>query len=100
MLQSLGETKDASGGTVSAWTDWKSVRADVIPLSGTERNVSSQGGQVAEARTEILIRYRAGVDTTMRVLYAGKVYNIRHVKDIGEDHDTMVLTCDTGVSDG
>ena len=100
-LQSLTVAKGTSGGMTKTWADFAtSIAAGVRNLSGNERQASSAGGQVAEARTEFTIRYRAGVTADMRVLYAGAVYNIRHVNDWMGKRESLVLTCDTGVNDG
>ena len=64
------------------------------------RAASSAGGQVAEARTEITIRYRPFISAQSRVLYRGAVYNIRHVNNLMARNETLILTCDTGVNDG
>ena len=100
-LQSLTVSKGASGGMTKTWVNFaSSVPAAVRNLSGNERRATSVGGQVAEARTEFTIRYRSGVTAEMRVLYAGAVYNIRHVNDWMGKRESLVLTCDTGVNDG
>lgn len=99
-LQALTVTKGASGGQVKGWSEVAQVWAAVRNLSGNERQVSSAGGQVAEARTEITIRYRSGVTEQMRVLYGPKIYNIRHINDFMARHESLLLTCDTGVNDG
>lgn len=101
VLQALAISKGTSGGVNKAWSDVAtSVPAAVRHLSGNERRASSAGGQVAEARTEFTIRYRAGVTAKMRVLYQGAVYNIRHVNDFMARREFLILTCDTGASDG
>ena len=100
-LQSLTVGKGTSGGMTKTWSDFAtSIAAAVRNLSGNERQASSAGGQVAQARTEFTIRYRAGVTAQMRVLYAGSVYNIQHVNDWMGKRESLVLTCDTGVNDG
>ncbi|MFC7515092.1 phage head closure protein [Herbaspirillum sp. GCM10030257] len=100
-IQQPAVSRGSRGGAVDTWMDWKKdIWAKVTPLSGTERRGTEHGGEVAEARTEFIIRYRPGVDETMRVLYKGKFYNIKHVKDLNDDHDILVLTCDTGANDG
>jgi SPP1 family predicted phage head-tail adaptor len=93
--------KDASGGITKAWSDTATnVPAAVRHMSGTERQATSVGGQVAEARTEFTLRYRPGVTAQMRVLYRGAVYNVRHVNDFMARREFLILTCDTGVNDG
>ena len=100
-LQSLTVAKGTSGGMTKTWVNVATgIAAAVRNLSGNERRATSAGGQVAEARTEFTIRYRAGVTAEMRVLYQGAVYNIRHVNDWMGKRESLVLTCDTGVNDG
>lgn len=100
-LQVLTISKGTSGGANKAWADVAtSIPAAVRNMSGNERQASSAGGQVAEARTEFIIRYRAGVTAQMRVLYQGAVYNIRHVNDFMARRESLILTCDTGVNNG
>jgi SPP1 family predicted phage head-tail adaptor len=106
-IQSKATGKGASGGVVGSWSivTWPGVPdgriwAGVTPLSGNERRSTSHGGEVAEARTEFVIRYRDGITEAMRVSYNGKFYNIRHVKNFNEKNRDLILTCDTGVNDG
>ena len=100
VLESLTQSKDAEGGMVDSWTTLTTVWAAVANLSGNERRATAHGGEVAEARTEFTIRYRSGLNEKMRVSYAGKKFNIRHIKDYADRHEYLVLTCDTGVNDG
>lgn len=101
-LQEKTVTKGASGGKVEAWAALAGmpVSAGINHFSGNERRVSSVGGQVAEARTEITIRYRAGITAQMRVLHGAVIYNIRHVNNWQQRNERLVLTCDTGVNGG
>lgn len=99
-LQTPTVTRGASGGVVKAWSEVAQVWAAVRHFSGNERQASSAGGQVAEARTEFTMRYRAGITPKARVLYGGATYNIRHVNNVMERGEILVLTCDTGVNDG
>lgn len=100
-LQSLVLTRGSSGGMVKTWVALvQDLPAAVLPLSGNERAASSAGGQVAVARTEFTIRYRADVSEKCRVLYGGDVYNITHVKDYRGRREFLILTCDAGGNDG
>src|SRR3990167_7613878 len=99
-IETLTQTKDGEGGMSDAWGSAVSMWAGVKNLSGNERNATAHGGQTAEARTEFTIRYRTGINSTMRVSYGSKRYNIRHINDFNEEHRFLVLTCDTGVNDG
>ncbi|MFC7518697.1 phage head closure protein [Herbaspirillum sp. GCM10030257] len=101
-LEELTQGKDASGGRISTWTPVTqgTIAARVLPMNGNERSTTSKGGEVSEARTEFAIRYRPGVTSLMRVVYKGAYYNIKHVKNVNEANETLILTCDTGVNDG
>ena len=90
--------RGASGGTTHLWTEFAKVWARKQDFAGTEKRATSHGGEVAEARTEFKIRYRAGVTPAMRVSFGGAHYNIKHVKDLSGLW--MILTCDTGVNHG
>lgn len=98
-LQRPVASKGASGGNVTTWVDvppelWASVKN----MGGTELRSTKHGGEVAEARTDITIRYRSGVTAEMRVIYNGSAYNIRHVNNWNEGNRFIILTCDTGVT--
>jgi SPP1 family predicted phage head-tail adaptor len=99
-LQSQVQGKDSEGGMVTDWVDFATVWAAPKNFSGEEKNAVKQGGQVAVARTEFMIRYRAGVNSTMRVVFGNAIHNIRHVNDINDEHRILILTCDTGLNDG
>lgn len=99
-LQSLVETKDDQSGRVTDWVEFARVWASAKSFSGEEKNAVKQGGQVAVARTEFMIRYRAGVNSTMRVVFGNAIHNIRHVNDVSDEHRILILTCDTGLNDG
>jgi SPP1 family predicted phage head-tail adaptor len=83
-----------------AWSPVATVWAAVNYRSGEERNAARQGGEVAVARTEFTIRAMSGLDTTMRVRYDGKLFNMRFINDVFDAHRSMILTCDTGASEG
>lgn len=100
IIESQVQSKDSDGGMVTDWVEFAKVWAGVRNFSGEEKNSVKQGGQVAVARTEFMIRYRAGVDATMRVVFGNAIYNIRHVNDASDEHRILILTCDTGLNDG
>jgi SPP1 family predicted phage head-tail adaptor len=100
-LQSRAQGKDSEGGMIDTWTDFAvNIWAKVAHLSGNERRATQHGGQMLEARTEFTIRYLPGVLNTMRVVFNGQHYNIRHVNDFEDGHAFMILTCDTGGNGG
>lgn len=100
-LQSLSQTQDSEGGMVDSWTDFATVWAKIINLSGfNKRSSAAAGGNIEAARTEFTIRYNAGVNKKMRIVYKGQNFNIDHLNDFNEQHVKMILTSVTGLNDG
>lgn len=73
-LQAYVETKDAIGGTVQEWQDVRKVWAEVRGVSG--RNFMSASAEQAEITSEILMRYRPGIEAGMRLVRGTDVYTI------------------------
>ncbi len=57
------------------------VYAQVVPIGGRETFMASQ--MVPEAKFKILIRYRSDLDTTHKVEFAGQLYDIAYLAEIG-----------------
>lgn len=80
IFQRFITTINDNGFEVEAWEDYKTVWASVSNLSGKEYY---QASAVQEEKTvKFLIRYTDGVDTSMRILFEGKQYNITSIDNI------------------
>lgn len=92
-IQGASTTRDSVGGTTQAWSDLVTVWADISPLTGKE--IQQAAKLQAEVDTEIRIRHRAGIDSTMRVLQidTGEIYDIRSVRDVRARLRVLVLGC-------
>lgn len=98
-IEALTVSKDTSGGASRSWAAHASPWARVRHYSGNERSATAAGGgQVAQARTEFVLRYRADITDTMRIKLGGVIYNIRHISPV--DRQWLVIDADTGVSNG
>lgn len=81
--------------------DWVNVRADgdgmvaaeVKDISGKEFIAST--AEQATVTTRITIRYRPGIESSMRVLHGSDIYNILAV--LGQDNRTLLLMCERGI---
>ena len=73
-LQSATEVRDAYGQAVKTWADVATVWAEVMPLSGREREIASQ--TAAETNVKFRIRWRSDITADMRVVYGGRNYEI------------------------
>ncbi len=102
-IQSLTQSKDEEGGMVDTWTDFVggvNIWAKIVNLSGSERDATKFGGQIAVARTSITIRYLPGVLETMRISYKNKYYAIKHINNFNERDEFLLFDCEVGKNDG
>ena len=79
-FQSLTLASDGQGGSVETWVDFAEVWAHVKPTTGKER-IYAQRVEDIQDQT-IIIRYLAGINTTMRIIFEGRILQI---KDITND---------------
>ena len=100
VIEALTTGKDSHGGMTNTWGSFSTAWAKIKHLSGDEKHLTAYGGQVGEAKTEFTIRHLPNITTQHRIVYGGKVYNIKHVNDYMEEHRFMIVTCDTGLNDG
>lgn len=76
-IQRLTETPDSLGALVKSWVAVATVWGSSDILSAREFFAASAVN--AEQTVKFLIRYRTGIDSGMRVLFAGKTYDIQGV---------------------
>ncbi len=85
-----------SGDITQGWEDVVSVWAQISPVS-TREFIAAQAAQ-SKVTTRIKIRYRMGIDASMRVLHLDKVYQIEGVlPDADSGLDYLTLACGEGV---
>ena len=80
------------------WDDVATVWARVQPLSGREFMELRQ--QAADITVRITIRYRAGIEPSMRVAWKQHWYDIDSVIHIDEGQRELQLMCRERVADG
>lgn len=80
-LQRLTRMPDGGGGYSEEWTTYATPWASVRPMSGRERYHAQQ--TQASANYRVTIRYRADVQDADRILWRGRVLNIRFRADAG-----------------
>ena len=82
--------QDQYGEPVEGWTPFVSVMASREDLAGREWFAAQQ--TQSEVTTRFVLRYVAGVTTTMRVALDGVVYNIVSAADPDGKRRTLILT--------
>lgn len=72
----------------------RTVWASVKHVKGSE--YFQAAAVQAEKTVSFTIRYQRGIEITEehQVLYNGKMYDIKAVNDVDEEHDVIVLTCE------
>lgn len=79
-LQKFTTVVNENGFEEEAWQDYKTVWASVSNLSGREYY---QAATVqAEKTVKLLIRYSQELDTSMRILFKNKQYNITSIDNM------------------
>ena len=87
-------TQDPMGGQTITWSPWATnVPAEIAPLSAREFLAANQVHGEVTAR--ITIRWRAGLEPTMRIRHGTDIYNIAGVlpdAKSGRSHITILVT--------
>jgi len=77
MLQKEVRTPDTSGGYTRSWEDVAEVWAEIEPISGRERLFAMQ--QISELTHRLLLRARADIDASQRLVSEDRTFYIRYV---------------------
>lgn len=99
-LQTQTQAQDPQTGEVAlTWTDWLANEpAEVVPLSG--REFIQSNAEQAGVDTRMTIRWRSGVEPTMRAVFDGQNYNIHAVLPDPTNRRWLTIMCQRGVNDG
>lgn len=99
-IQRYQEERDAAGAVIKNWVDWfTNVPASVEYLSAREF-VSAQANH-SNVTARIVIRWRPGLNATMRILHRDKIYNIAGVlPDLDSGMEYITLPVSEGVNEG
>lgn len=90
---------DITGEMIPSWVEVAKIWASVEPVS-VNQFVSAATNQ-SKVSARIVIRYRKGIDPTMRILHRDKIYNIEGVlADKVSGLEYLTLPCSEGVNDG
>ena len=82
----------------AAWVEVAKPWADVKILSGLQ--TIKEGVDVSVLKASIRIRYREGITAAMRVVYQGRVFDIKAVLDDMSRREYLDLVCETGQNQG
>lgn len=97
-LQTRTETQNDTGESAASWSDFATVWAAVEPLRGREL-IAAQAVN-SEVTGMIRMRYRAGVEPTMRAVYGSRNFNIVAIVNPEERNIELWLYTSEGLNDG
>lgn len=80
IIQKLTTILNENGFKIDTWIDYKTVWASISNLRGREYYVAAT--IKAENTVKFKIRYIDGIDTTMRIRFRDKSYNIISIDNI------------------
>lgn len=86
------------GASLSDWQDFVTVHASIEPLQG--REYFSGPFQLGENIIRVRIRYREGINRTMRVIDGNRTFEIYSVIDSQDAHRELQLMCKEGEAYG
>jgi SPP1 family predicted phage head-tail adaptor len=91
-IEAPTRTADEGGGAAIAWQAVASVWAEIQPKSGREVFESDQlGGRVTH---DVRLRFRDGVTAKMRIIHAGRLFDIRYVARVGVHGEWLICACE------
>jgi SPP1 family predicted phage head-tail adaptor len=100
-IQKYGAAKDTAGQPIKAWTDVAVVWANVKSQTGMGVVTGEQNGvEASVTRYSFRIRYRQGLDASMRVLLGGVPYDITSVQMDEAGREWTDLVCNRGANNG
>ena len=90
-IQEPVEARNSYNEAINTWALVAVVWAWVAPLAGREFFAAEH--VQSEITHRVRLRYRAGITSEMRVVYAGRVLMIQSVIDRGERRRELELMC-------
>lgn len=97
-IQKRSQVQDAYGQPLTAWEDVATVWAAIEPISG--RELLAAAAVQSEVTHQVILRYRPGVVSKMRIVYGSRIFDIQNVLDENERHRELTLLCVEGLNDG
>lgn len=83
-IQTVSQSPDGQGGFTESWVDGSDVWASLEPLKGWERMQAMQ--MQTPVTHKIVMRYRTDIDTSARLKYGTRIFNIKEMLNIQENN--------------
>ena len=90
-IQQLSKSQNGMGEEEPGWTNFATRWASIEPISGREYFAAQQIN--AEVTHRVRMRYLPGMESTMRLLYGGRIFNITALINADERNQTLEILC-------
>lgn len=95
-LQQESRTPDTAGGASLSWVDVATLWAEVTPFPGSEALQAQK--LTGSALYRVVLRYKDAVTADMRLVFKGRVLNIRSLRNVGERDRRLEIMAEEGVA--
>jgi SPP1 family predicted phage head-tail adaptor len=100
-IQRSTDERDGAGQQIKVWVDVVATWANVKSQTGLGTIVGDQAGVTTSVtRYSFRIRYRNGIDASMRVVMGGVTYDITSVQMDEDRREWTDLVCNRGANNG
>ncbi len=90
-FQQLVRTKDATGAPVESWSQVAAAWCAPKTITGRERWANERTAHEYDLALEI--RYRTGLDESMRAIYNGRTLEVASIIDRDERRRDLIVLC-------
>ena len=88
-IQQPSSSTNSRGGKIKSWSDLATVWASIEPLSG--REIEQDFQLEPETTTRIVMRYKSGLTSNMRIKYGSRYYKILGITNTNERNYELIV---------
>jgi SPP1 family predicted phage head-tail adaptor len=90
-IQQLSKSQNGMGEEEPGWTNFATRWASIEPISGREYFSAQQVN--AEITHRVKMRHLEGLESTMRILYGARAFEIKSIMNIKEKNQELEILC-------
>lgn len=94
ILQTASRASDGAGGSITTWSDFKTIWAEIKPRSALKRSFA--GKLEADTTHVVTMRFLDGVSTGMQITFGKRTFQIHSILNEEERNIWLYLQCVEG----
>lgn len=95
-FQKLQQTKNEYGEMLNEWLDFKTVWAEIKPVSGRQFFSAKQIN--SEISHTVYMRYNPQILPNMRIKYNNRIFDVLYVMNVDEGNSLLQIYCKEVIS--